>query len=484
MLERVLRQIVYGSLAAILAIPFLVSPGWTDESETAASAAAVSAASESAAPEDESVSDRIFSPFKRVLPQASLDGYLLSSYRGRWSDDDDDQDFYQYMLLDMRNLIPQHLDAEVSMRFHEDFNDSNLNFSDDLFIDIDDPRDDDWPDRLSTAWIDLYDIGYDGSSLRVGRQYLPEFDGLHIDGARLSLERLGPFDFTAFGGRPVTYFSGVHGDATYGFSGNYRITPWARVRAKYYRYSDDSLDLDDDQAEVELWLRREHWAFFHASLGTLDSDLKDMILDGKLVHDEWNTYLTLRYYRLFTPIGENTIEFSPFFAVLDELEPFSRSDIRLTKRFGEIVDVFGGISIRREEASNDSDGDVTNSDYERYDAGLTFYPTPKWAVTGSGQYWNVDAGRRFTGVTSEVTFIPWKELTLSAGNAYGEYRNEYYDSFRQLEFRERPDVLTYFASLKWRVTPNATFRSKFEIEDSDIDDDEIYRLQSSIGIRF
>ena len=77
-----------------------------------------------------------------------------------------------------------------------------------------------------------------------------------------------------------------------------------------------------------------------------------------------------------------------------------------------------------------------------------------------------------------------KTLTVAAGNAYGEYRVEYYDSFQQTKFKERPDVRTYFASLKWRVLPNATLSTKFEIEDNDEEDDLFYRLYTSFGVRF
>ena len=430
----------------------------------------------------------ISSLVSRVLPEASIHGYSTTSYRGQWAGDDDDQDLYEYFLIDARNLIPDHLDAEVSMRMHEDFSGSlsPLELEDDIFIDIDDARDEQWPDRLNTAWADLHGFGWGDLSLRLGRQYLYEFDGLHIDGGYIRFEPRKRLEFTAFGGRPVTYYSGTHGDGTFGVSSTYRPTRSLKVRGKYYRYSDDSQNLDDDQAEIELWARRGSWAYFHGSLGTLDSDLKDLILDAKLIQHEWDAYLIVRYYRLLSEIDDHTIAFSPFFAVLDELEPFGRGEIRANKRFGQRLDVFAGVTVRREDASGDNDGDVSNSDYERYDAGVSVYPTEKWTATVAGEYWDVDQDRRFTGVTSEIAYEPWDVLMLSVGNAYGEYRNEVYDSLQQRSFRESPDVITYFTTLRWRVRDDITFRTRLEVEDTDedLEDDLLYRLQTSLGFRF
>lgn len=448
---------------------------------------AVSEDSDAADGEKSTQEDGDSTLLRGLLPEASIHGHSVTSYRGRWTGDGDDQDLYEYLSISLEDLIPARLDAELSLRLREDFDDAShpLNFSDDLFIDVDETRDDQWADRIGTAWLDIHDLGLDHSSLRIGRQYLPVFDGLHVDGARLALDRLGErFDFVAFGGRPVSYFSSTHGDSALGAAGTYRFSPYARMRAKYYRYTDDGRNLDDDQAELELWMRRGNWAFFHASLGTLDSDLKDLILDGKLILHDLDAYLILRYYRLLSEIEDNTLEFSPFFAVLNELEPFSRSDIRLTKSLADCLDIFGGVSIRKEDSGSDDSGYVANSDYQRYDLGLTLYPCDDLSITATGQHWDIDSGRRFMGVTSEVAYKPIDTLTVSAGNAYGEYRVEYYDSFQQTKFKERPDVRTYFASLKWRALPNATLSTKFEIEDNDEEDDLFYRLYTSFGVRF
>ncbi len=432
--------------------------------------------------QDKDVSDKEDKRLGRFR-QLKIEGGLWAEYRFRTNEHDEDQDVSSYVNLQLEDILKDRLDANLSFRLNKDI-DGGRNSSSlftDSFWDLDDARDLDYPDELYTANVEIHEVFRKYTELRIGRQYLSTFHGLHIDGLWIESRKHGRFDIEAFVGRPVSFYSGIHGDSAGGGAVTYRHSRRTKGRLSYYRY-DDGHD-EDDYADLDIWHRALDNLMMHGSLDLLEDEIQRFLWSNHYYHEKADLDLWATYTHLFNTIESHTVEFSPLYAPLDELEPFDRASLRFSKGLGEKWVAYGGVSIRGAD-DEDEGGDRANRDYQLYDLGATYSPTKKLDFSLTGEYWDLDSGDRFSGVTGELEYRPTKAWRLILGDSYAEYRDTYYDIFSLETYRRTPDVHTYYARVQWKATDNATFNMKFTGEDDDSDESPYYTMRVSMGWYF
>lgn len=417
-----------------------------------------------------------------------ISGSLHSTYQFRTSDGEDDHDIYEYLSLRFKDIVKDRVDGAFSMFWHEDLNgDTSLRPRDDydMFLDLDQASDNRF--KFYTGYVDIKQLLFEDSNLVLGRQYIEEIDYAHFDGGTYRFSPLEPLEITLFGGRPITYYSSTSGDAFYGGGVKYQFTPRTKGALRYYRY--DANQFTDDLGTAEVWHMFAPWLQTHLEFSLLDGD--PYMLQGDVFGrvDAIDLDANVQVIRLFETIGDHTINFNPYFPLLNGYEPFTYGSIFLTKGLGRYVSLIGGFDIREAESIADPVTAHTNRDYLRFTAGAEFYPTEQLTLSVNGEFWDADPDDEFTGVTGEIEYRPAKPWTLAAGVDYGEYIQEYRDEFlfnfgQQDLFRITPDVLTYYGRVRWKPTDSIYSSARFEVEDSDFDDDNWYSLRLELGVYF
>jgi len=416
------------------------------------------------------------------------------TYRLRSQEGDSDSDFYDYRVLRASDLLDGRLDAYFSGRLHRDLDGTTHALAKDPFVSVEE-RDEGWEDQIYQLYADLHPPERE-FGLRVGRQYVEQADWLHIDGGQLRLFDKGPLRAKGFFGRPVSYYSPTSGDWTGGVSLEGRLGRDSRMRLGYVRYEDDSLEQDDDRYVLDAWQRFGDEIRTHGRLSFLDDRLQtaslDFIyfsLDGK-----FDAVLGVRHWGGFE--GES-LEYSPLFNVLGELEPYTYVSGRCTMAVNAWLSVSPGAAGRFVRGSS---RDARNRQYGNYDLTLIFEPDRQWTISVAGQYWDVSGDDRFWGLTGEIEYRPSRIWQASVGTAYLDYEyhrnSDYGYSFENGDIRGgfdgttnyvtsiSPDAYTVFARAKVKLTEWVSLRVDGEIEDDSGEDDLFYGLRTSLVLRF
>jgi hypothetical protein len=153
-----------------------------------------------------------------------------------------------------------------------------------------------------------------------------------------------------------------------------------------------------------------------------------------------------------------------------------------------------GVSLRF--AENETETSNTR-DYQNYDLSLIYAPSRSFSATVTYEYWAVEEGDRFSGVSGELRYRHGRLWEISGGASYAKYT---YDVFSDFSFvanggqtifteegtviRESPYVFTYFLRGRWRITPKLIVRLQGDVEDNDETDDLSYRGRASFEVRF
>lgn len=439
-----------------------------------------------AADEEEAASEEVSSstPFEAL----DISGVLDTSYTFRNYDGLDDHDIYSYFSLRMDDLVQDKVDGAFSVFWHEDLNsDHSLQdpYDYDPFLDIDQSHGRRF--RFYTGYIDVHDIGFDDSTLRAGRQFLEEIDYAHFDGGSYTFDPIEDLEIKLFGGRPVTFYSSSSGDSIYGTNVEYRFSDRTRAAARYYRYDTD--EIIDDLGAIEAWHRWTTWIQSHAEFSLLNGNPYFLKTDTFFRIDAVDLDIILNAMRLFEPVSEATLNFNPYFPLMYSYEPFTYGSFYAIKGLGDYWSVTGGVDVRQSDNIDDPAIEFTNSDYVRGTLGVEFYPIESLTLAVNAEYWDVDPDDRFTGVSGEVEYQPVPEWTFTTGAEYGEYVQEYRDEFlyffgEDKTFRISPDVITYFARVKWQPVSRIYSAATFEYEDNDEDEDDWYGLRLQVGVSF
>jgi len=426
----------------------------------------------------------------QVLPsprQKNLHGFVNTVYRSRWLDNESDRDLYQYWDVEVEELVPGSARGAFSLRLNSDLDGrvssapgrGNYVFDRDPFYSVDDARNDIEYADLYTGYVDLYNGSPDGGFLRLGRQYLDEFDWIHADAAKLELPVTSWATLKGFFGQAVSFYSGHTDDWTGGVGLEIKPSYKNRWWLEYHRYEDDIAD--NDSYALETWQSPWDGAWFHARFRGLDDDARDLSVNMSQYFAPWDLTLFLDYNRLFTRLEDESRQDSPFYrTALLYQRPNDYYAIRFDKALPYNLGLSGGLGVQR---VSENDQDYGNRDYEHGDVTLSFYPFPNWYYSLSGEWWNADPDNSFFGYSGEIGYRPNKCIDWAIGSSYGQYVFRYEDETYGGLFRESPFVKTYYTSLRWKIDEQNQLRVNLDFEDDDLDND-YYTLRLTWGKYF
>jgi hypothetical protein len=427
------------------------------------------------------------SPWYRRL----ISGQSRSVYQYQSAGDEKDSDFYEYLYVRGHDLAYNHLDFYFSGKLHRDLDGTSASLSDDLFSSVED-RGPTTESYLYQGYVELRDQAKK-IRFRAGRQYVDIADSLHIDGAQLMVYEDAKLGGRVFGGQPVSFYSSVSGDWAGGASLVGR--PWEgnETRLTYVRYHDDSENADDERYGLDMrqqwqddWRFRGLGSVLNDRFETAGLDLfyapTDTDFDGSLCLRRWGG------------VNGESRAYSPLHRVLGDLKPYTYVTARLSKGLLPWLFLSPGFAAR---LVSDADADARNRDYERYDLTLSAEPNRTWNISVAGEYWNVDQGDSFFGVSGEVRYRHRKVWEVSAGTGYVHYEYAQYSDFTGTidagdvrvtsdgtRIESSPDSYSYFLRGKWNVTQAVSVQARVDLEDDSEVPDVAFRGQTALVIRF
>lgn len=396
-----------------------------------------------------------------------IHGYSRQEYRVRWSETQEDQDFYQYLSLNLGKEGKDKVTGSFFSRLSVDIDGRQTNDSYYVFSDITDSYNENINSRVYQAYLDFNDVRY-LSKLRLGRQYVYEGETVQFDGARLELKPYWEYvDFSFYGGVPThLYESSISGDWILGTGIEGRPLDKTRLRLDYVYAEDDSADWGDHNNDLWVlsgWQRVMDNLSLHGKYSFLDKKERDASLRANLNYPDKDLSFQASYFRQMEVLRDFTVEFSPFYPVAGEYFPFHQYDFSCRKGFGEKLGIETGFTTR--DLVEDTAETNFNHEYDRYFLTLSVYnfgfEDTEFSVTA--EQWSSNDDIRTLGFEVEKKFN--KSIEVKAGSYYSLYKYDYYTS------EERDDVRTAFLELElkpWKKK-DVEWEIRYEAEDDDFD---------------
>jgi hypothetical protein len=428
-------------------------------------------------------------PVSLYQAKPHYEGRIRMDYDYRSEGSSQDSDLYGYWYGSGRDLANGRFDFYASGREHTDLDGATA--EDGTYRSVDDAKGV-TEDRLLQAYGDVHDPkGH--MSLRLGRQYVDIADYLQMDGGQALFFENGPLGGRVYVGVPVSYYTAVSGDIAGGASVVGR--PWTgnRTRFTWAEYYEDRQGGDDQNYFIDLQQDVTDSVRTRGQLSVLNDEFRMARLDGSFFAPDGNTDLHVGGSRWGT-FDAKTRAYSPLYNQFGGQQPYTFLYSRLSYAFSPKWMLSPGVSARLADSGAP---EFSNRDYRDYDLTLTFEPNKALSSSLSLQYWDVDEGDSFLGLSGEVRYRHRRIWEVSVGSAYVDYTYQNYSDISysinggQTVFREdgtvteeSPYTLTYFARTKWNVTRKLILRLQGDIEDRKDALDLSYRARGSVEVKF
>ena len=418
-----------------------------------------------------------------------FEGRIRMDYDYRSEGSSKDEDLYGYWYGGARDLGNGRFDFYASGRDHTDLDGSTP--YDGTFRSVDDAKGV-TEDRLLQAYGDVHDR--DGNMrLRLGRQYIDVADYLQIDGGQATLFENKSLGGRAYFGQPVSYYTPVPGDYAGGLSVVGR--PWKgnQTRFTYSEFHDDSVGQSDQNYFVDVQQEITDAVRTRGQMSVLNDEFRMAQLDCSCFAPDGNTDLYFGASR-WGQFDARTRAYSPLYNQLGLQEPYTYLYTRLAYAFNPRWMLSPGVSYRLTDGGEDN---YNNRNYSDYSLSLTYEPIKAISSSLSLQYWNVEGGDSFLGLSGDVRYRYKRLWEVSVGSAYADYT---YQSYSDLSYSinggttvldadvsvktDNPYTLTYFLRTKWNVARNLVLRLQGDLEDRKDAADLSYRCRGSVEVKF
>ena len=399
----------------------------------------------------------------------ALSGSLMSRWRMRKSGSATDQDVYAVLAFDVGDSNSDPISGHFLGRLSADIDGQGDTQTQQVFGSLQDTYGD-------AAHLDLYEVSvailqpFDAPvRVRVGRQFdyaTPEF--AHYDGLRVESEPMGDVKIVAgaFGGVPVRLYDATSiGDRIVGAWTEARPWTGGRVRADWMHLHQDSAPSDyyNDLLGLSIWQRMGAHVLLDAGYTRLEEEDRDVRLRATYDDGEGDLMVQAGYYRLLNPQADFAYEFDPFYATLQEYQPFDQFRLLVSKSLGDDLRLDVGGDLR--DLENEDDENFLNHGYERGYA--TFVISDILArgldLSLTGDAWSSD-DRDIRTWGLDVTWTPDSTWRASVGSSYALYK---YDVAQDIE---RDDVRVWYARARRKLDTAWTIDLAYEYEDDDFDD--------------
>jgi hypothetical protein len=338
--------------------------------------------------------------------------------------------------------------------------------------------------RLYYGYVDVHRLNH-VERIRVGRQLIYDTPEVAwFDGGSLLTSEFRSFEslqFCVYGGVPVhEYESSASGDSLLGAFAQAKPWPGGKAQLSFMHAQDrtESGEFEDDHLAASLWQSIGEHVSLHARYARLSDSGGNITARVTLIEPLSDLSVQASYYQLFEEEVRSAVEFDPYCSSLGELKPFWHANLLVQKGFGEHLTAEAGFEFRRlKDTSNES---AFNHEFARYFATLSLsdLPIEGLSLTLNGDCWDTyrpPGGDNWT-VGGDIDYGIGEKLKASLGTAYSLYKYDY-----DIE-RERDDVRTYYAGVKFWPIKMLMLGLSYDIED---DDFELYHtLKGELKVTF
>lgn len=380
--------------------------------------------------------------------------------------------------------------------------------------------------RIFQAYLEVKDLP-DSFSIRGGRQWVHEVEGVYFDGILIGASPFSKFDILIFGGRPVSEYSSTDAQSIYG--GSITCHP-----LKHTVFSADAVRSDEDNPivndHVSLHLKQRignhtRLIFDQKFLNRRSRDFRfggNAYIKPAGLELRWNFYKILNRYAIRRKDDIEARYYSGYYLLLDETEEIERFDISATKYFGNRFSCSVGFSftniIGKENPTNRDSrhGFISIQVYDLLIQRLTISLDANWAAADVSGSWTevfVDVDKSITTTTvrtrqkdetffisGEFEYFFLKGLSVSLGMTYGDFDFERAINTNQsvsdlvpasllvTNVGEKFITRTFFAEASWKINRTWSLRLLAEHNRSKIntatDTDDYMRIVTSLRCRF
>ena len=404
---------------------------------------------------------------------AQLDGFVQLRSFSRWAVDRDvdDHDLFAVVGLDYIGAGEDPWGMHLLMRGSWGLNEQD---PDSVFYGVQDTFTDRLEGHIYHAYADA-PVGDSLGLVRFGRMVIYETpETVYVDGAHVETQPAGPTEFVmgAYGGVSVHQYESWDTDELLG--GLYtRFRPWVdgSIRIDWLHLDDDVRfgEGQNDLIQGALTHRLGNNINLEGDYSVLDGESNDMHLRGSWFWPEGMMSLRVVHYQLLEAQNNLAYELNPFFNSLNTYFPYGQTQVVVTKSFDDVLELFGGVDMRRVE----DEGDISefNRDFDRYYL-TTAFPELlplRTSLSLTGEIWD-SPDNEITSWGLDLTSQMREDTKLSLGSYYSLYK--YYFDINT----ERDDVQTYYAELRKTLSDAMNVKARYEYEDEEIDSYHSLRL--------
>jgi len=395
---------------------------------------------------------------------AKVSGFLSTRYKSRWTGEDEDQDLYGVLGVDLETAGSNPWGVHVLARGAWDMDGETRA---EPFLDVEDSYHDSMTGRLYHAYVDAPVEQLEIA--RAGRQMIYDTPvTAYFDGARLETTEMTGLGWQlgGYAGASSRLFeSSASGDFTGGAYTSLR--PWRGGKVRFdYMHLEDDTQLGTHQDDLLALGVRHHLGEtlqLEGDYSWLEGSSRDMTLRGSWFDLGHGLTARASYYELFQQQGDLSLELNPFYNILRTYFPYRQTRLELTKTLGEWLDCYLGADLRR--VDDETDIGQFNRDFDRYHASLVLIdllPLDS-SLSFRGEMWDSPSNDISTwGVDLD------SELGGGLRSALGSYYS-LYKYYNDIDL-EREDVRTYYVELRKPLFDDATDCSvRYEYENSEYD---------------
>jgi len=416
-----------------------------------------------------------------------VSGNFRTQYEGRWAEDEDDHDMYEYIRFRTKEFLGNKVTIAGSGRLSEDIDGHETQNG--AFRDILDSYDSSVNGRLYYLYADIKNPVVDKSNLRVGRQYQYSVETILFDGAKYE-QQLGPADTYVFGGMRASQYSSTYFDTVTGSGVSVRPFIDTTANLDYIRIIDDAYI--DDEVGLSLWQKIYEDLNLSGRYTFLNTLPKDFLVKLSWDKIDWDASVQVSYFRFLNSLAEQSNNISPFYQILGTFEPFDLVSLTGYKGIGEKFGISSGMDYRN--VLDEGDENTFNLDYKRAFLSVNFnnilLQDSKIAFTI--EYWDAAGVDQSTDIGVDYDKKIGK-FDAGAGTNYSLYKYNFdgsnglesvLDSEYTNDIEQKINVRTYYLKLKYLLTKQSDITFRWSTEISDTDPETYNQLLLSYSINF
>lgn len=408
-----------------------------------------------------------------------LHGYAQLKYRVRWSENETDQDIYEYISMYAGDETTDKVSASIYGRMSGDIDGRRETDAYSEFREITDTYDDNINGRLYHAYLTIRELGT-LSRVRFGRQEVYSGETLYFDGVKIDSKEIRDFlSISLYGGVPVhLYESSSSGDYLWGSGIEVKPRDGTLLRLDSIYVEDDSEIWGDHNDELFIlsgWQDITKNARIYGKYSFLEKKERDAQLGCFIDIPEHHLTIEGSYFRQLEELRDFSLEFSPYYPVAGSYLPFEQYDVNVNKRICQNFGVGAGATIR--ELIDTAQETTYNHAFQRYYLSGSIYDLPvkglNFTVTLDDWGTSID-DIRTVGLNGE--YVLKKGWKLKAGSYYSLYKYDYYTG------EENDDVRTAYIETTKKLSKNMDWKLRYEAED---DDFNVYHtVETSVKYNF